>query len=189
MKLRKEITISKRIGYELCKPLVLSRDWKDGDMIEQRAHGNKQTIILFNLSLNDRLKGTAEFIQEDDIEWLRKNQEALKRLQKRYGEYGKCAVWGTKAYNKFNKGRTYEEDIPKKEAKNVIKSLEEQKKKIKESIGCERREFKAFVSLVEKNPRQAMKRIKSRQKAREKMKEEEIKRINKEMYLVKKRSH
>ena len=146
------LKINERVHYALKKKLVKNLGWQNMDVVNQRAYGNKQTILLFNLSLNDRIKGTCEYIPQDDFKYYWEEQKKFKKLEKRYGEYGKGGKRGKRAYNKFNKGRIYEEELPEEQAKfNKSTAIEFNNKLIKE-----KKRIKKLLKLIKSNPKKAV---------------------------------
>lgn len=112
MRARKIRILKERIGYALDKKLINKIGWKDKDIVVQQFPLQPKRLILFNLSLNERLKGTSEYEDQDDF-WEKQNRE-FKKLEKRYGKFGiKGKKVKVQQFNRFNKGKIYEEDLPK----------------------------------------------------------------------------
>lgn len=116
-----------RVHYALDKKLLKKQDWKDKDEIVQQPL-NKQRIQLFNVSLNNRLKRTEDYEDWEDINWFDHEQRALKKLERRYGKKNSTAK--KKALRRFNKGRTFEEEIHKKVADFNKEATKELKNKL-----------------------------------------------------------
>ena len=154
------LKIDKRIIFTLDKKLVKLLGWKNLDKIIQQPY-DPQTLILFNVSHNERLPKIDSYKKDYFLDLcadnMEKSQKDYKRLVKRYGKG--TSGRKTRALGKIDKGRINEEDIEKYKKGFAIKSTEESIKRIEKNKVSMNKYYHEFIEMIKNNPKTAIEMI------------------------------
>lgn len=151
MRIRRLNIEGDRVKYALNKKLLKKLGWQHDDVVDQIPL-KLQQIALFNISLNERLKGREDYQDLNDFKLIAQisleRQQKFLKLKKRHSKKGRLYPVG-KGYaldlSKLNRGllteeqATGKEKIPLKTIRSRIKMLNSELRILKSELNSRKK--------------------------------------------------